>query len=181
MVLPTSNSTSSTSSIQEILSRTTLIVSSLSAPNGLPGSSPSLLIYVGTPASLEIEKYSRAEVVSALHSILSPRISTSDQAEKISEPIHTFYSRWNRQPFTRGATTTPTLIPKNQNDEAPSPLDFRELGQSLWNGKLGFAGEHTEIDHRGSVAGAVVSAEREAKRIEALLEKIKGKAGKASL
>lgn len=177
MVLPTSTSTSPSSSIEEVLSRATLIVSSLCAPNGLPGSSPSLLIYVGTPASQEIEKHSRADVVSALHKIISPRIS--EKEAKISEPIHTFYSRWNKQAFTKGATTTPVTIPQSQHDEAPSPLDFRELGLSLWKGRLGFAGEATEMDHRGSVAGAVVSGEREAKRIDSLLKGIK--AGKASL
>ena len=34
-------------------------------------------------------------------------------------------------------------------------MDFKELSRPVWDGKLGFAGEHTEMEHRGSVAGAV--------------------------
>ncbi|KAF8518494.1 hypothetical protein JB92DRAFT_3113039 [Gautieria morchelliformis] len=40
---------------------------------------------------------------------------------------------------------------------------------SLCRGRLGFAGEHMDTDHRGSVAGAVVSSQREAAQVGRLL------------
>jgi lysine-specific histone demethylase 1B len=49
-------------------------------------------------------------------------------------------------------------------------MDFKELSRPVWGGKLGFAGEHTEMEHRGSVAGAVVSGQREAARVGRLLD-----------
>lgn len=53
-------------------------------------------------------------------------------------------------------------------------MDFKELGRPVWEGRLGFAGEHTEMEHRGSVAGAVVSGSREAGRIDRYLSKLAG-------
>ena len=56
-------------------------------------------------------------------------------------PKHVFYSRWAKQPFTGGATTSPV-----STASGTSPLDFEALSRPLWNGRLGFAGEHTEIN-----------------------------------
>lgn len=75
--------------------------------------------------------------------------------------------RWSADPFSLGATTTPSLV-----GEGRSPLDFVELAKPVWGGRLGFAGEHTEVDHRGSVTGAIVSGYREGERISRLLSRI---------
>ena len=50
-------------------------------------------------------------------------------------------------------------------------MDFVLLGRSQWGGRLGFAGEHTDLDGRGSVVGAVVSGEREGERVAGMLER----------
>lgn len=75
---------------------------------------------------------------------------------------------WSADPFCKGATTTPVTI-----GDGRSPLDFVELGKPEkvggWAARLGFAGEHTDVDHRGSVAGATISGEREGKRVAGLL------------
>ncbi|KDN37658.1 amine oxidase [Tilletiaria anomala UBC 951] len=151
-------------SLRDIFSSSTLIVSSFAAPNGLPDPNPSLLAYVGAEHGRAIERFTRQEVAEALHAYLFERIGS--KAGAIEQPKHSFYSRWNKQEFTRGATTTPVVVGENH-----SPLDFVELGRPLWGGALNFAGEHTEMDHRGSIAGAIVSGEREAQRIVDYLER----------
>ncbi|EPQ30025.1 uncharacterized protein PFL1_02698 [Pseudozyma flocculosa PF-1] len=181
MVLPTRDAPSdaSSGSLQDLFASTTLIVSSLCAPNGFPSSEPSpagcgggrsssvsnsLLVMVGADAGKAIEAHDRVEVGRQLHAYLAQRLAADGGAGK--GPKHIFYSRWAKQPFTRGATTTPVVV-----GEDNSPLDFTELGRPLWEGRLGFAGEHTDQDHRGSAAGAYVSGEREADRLLAFLNK----------
>ncbi len=163
-VLPTQAPPSDLSgaSLQDILSSCTMLVSSFAAPNGLPDQSNSLLAMVGADHGKALERFDRKEVEAALHTYLSERLGHPDAPA----PNHSFYSRWSKQQFTRGATTTPILV-----GEETSPLDFIELGRPLWDGALNFAGEHTDFDHRGSVAGAIVSGEREGKRIAEWLDR----------
>lgn len=152
MVLPTRDAPAdvSKSSLEELFASTTLIVSSLAAPNGFPTQekgdktssvSNSLLVMVGADAGKAIEEHARLDVGKSLHAYLAQRIGASDADSQ--GPKHVFYSRWGRQQFTRGATTTPVLA-----GEHNSPLDFIELGRPLWEGKLGFAGEHTDADRK---------------------------------
>ncbi|KAF8517233.1 hypothetical protein JB92DRAFT_3082625 [Gautieria morchelliformis] len=80
------------------------------------------------------------------------------------KPVTGVKTNWMDDPLARGATSTSSVI-----GEGRSPLDFTELGKPLWDGRLGFAGEHTDADHGGSLAGAVVSGQREAARVARLL------------
>jgi monoamine oxidase len=144
--------TSGDVALTNIFASTTLIVNSLcAASTGLPSSftSPSLLIMIGASSAKKLESYSRLEVAKALDKYLSPRLSTTQGQS--NELKHTFYSRWGKQDFTGGATTTPVTI-------GNSPSDFSTLAKPLWNDSLYFAGEHCEPNHHGSVAGSVVSA-----------------------
>ncbi|EST05711.1 Amine oxidase [Kalmanozyma brasiliensis GHG001] len=145
----------------ELYSSTTLIVSSLSGDGA--GASNSLLVMVGGESAKQLEAFERLDAGNALHAYLTTRI-VGEASDKL--PKHVFYSRWAKQAFTGGATTSPvSTAPGN------SPLDFEALSRPLWSGRLGFAGEHTEINHRGSAAGAFVSGEREANRLVAYLDK----------
>ena len=84
--------------------------------------------------------------------------------------MHAGMTSWTEDPFSRGATTTPVTVGGDR-----SPLDFVELGKpekGKWGGRLGFAGEHTDVDHRGSVAGAVESGLREGARVAGLLDRL---------
>ncbi|TKY87663.1 hypothetical protein EX895_003244 [Sporisorium graminicola] len=156
----------------ELYSSTTLIVSSLAGEGQAEvgkGASNSLLVMVGAEAGQQLEGFERLDAGNALHAYLTARIG-GDEAIGKQLPKHVFYSRWAKQPFTGGATTSPVSIASGT-----SPLDFEALSRPLWNGRLGFAGEHTEINHRGSAAGAYVSGEREATRLLAYLDKFANK------
>lgn len=160
VILPSSDSSSSSSnhnaSLEDILSSCTL---SISASINASTSSAKLLVMVGGPPARRIEDHKRPQVVEALHRLLSSRIPRTSSSAP-SPPSHNFMSRWSGHDLTGGATTTPVTLGQGR-----SKADFLELSKPEYEGRLLFAGEHTEPEHRGSIAGAVVSAEREAKRI----------------
>lgn len=106
---------------------------------------------IGGMQGKQIESFDRLHVAEELHAYLAQRMSEHQSAAEV--PLrHTFYSRWARQPFTGGATTTPVTLGNTRSD-------FDTLARPTWDDRLFFAGEHCEPDHRGSVAGAVVSAQ----------------------
>lgn len=154
LVLPASSSSSglvpasikgdAEKKLWELYSSTTLIVSSLlsGGEGSVTGASNSLLIMVGGEAGKQLEAFERLEAGNALHAYLTSRIGGAG-AEGAMQPKHVFYSRWAKQPFTGGATTSPVSTASGN-----SPLDFEALSRPLWNGRLGFAGEHTEINRK---------------------------------
>ncbi|KIY47870.1 amine oxidase, partial [Fistulina hepatica ATCC 64428] len=83
----------------------------------------------------------------------------------VPKPVHVLSSSWAKDELALGTTSSPVKV-----GDGRTPLDWAEAARPVWGGRLGFAGEATEIDHRGSVTGAVLSGEREAVRIKALLE-----------
>lgn len=164
IVLPTSQSSIDlqTASVEEILAHATLLVLSQSAPSGLQDRTPSLFTLVGAEHGAALERFSLEALSHGAHAYFARRLASSQSA--VPNFIHSFRTAWTTEPFTRGATTTPIVLGPG------SPLDFFELGRPLWGGALGFAGEHTDIDHHGSIPGALISGEREAKRLTSYFE-----------
>lgn len=117
---------------------------------------PTLFVYI--PHSL-VAKSSPREVHAQLASALAA-------GKQVPLPTNSVASNWKSDEFALGATSTPVKV-----GEGRSPLDWGEAARPSWDGTLGFAGEATEIDHRGSATGAVLSGEREAKRIASILER----------
>ena len=143
---PSSIESDAQKKLWQLYSSTTLIVSSLSsegAEAAANGASNSLLVMVGAEAAKQLEAFERLDAGNALHAYLTARIGGADGAKA---PKHVFYSRWAKQPFTGGATTSPVSTASGN-----SPLDFEALSRPLWNGRLGFAGEHTEINRKSSM------------------------------
>lgn len=161
-LLPISPEPDESSSLEQVFAGSTLIVANFACPT-LPGPNPTLLTYLSeTPAKLLLQQPVDA-VAKAYHNYLVKRFAPSSSPP---EPTHSSMTDWLIDPLSRGATTTPSIV--SQNGER-SPMDFKELSRPVWGGKLGFAGEHTEMEHRGSVAGAVVSGQREAARVSRYL------------
>lgn len=130
---------------------------------------PSLLLYVGSTAAEFISNYSESEIGEAIHKYLATRFAVKNPPA----PKKVLVTRWLADPFSRGETSAPTSLDLSQDGELGTPLDYITLSRSEWGGKLGFAGEHTVIDGRGSVGGAWISGEREGKRVADLLEQLK--------
>ena len=160
--LPTSKTAvSDNSTPREVLDASTLIMANFAGPS-LPKPSPTLLTYLSETPALALLKHKPEDVFEAFHKFLVDRFGSTN-APKYTEASLT---DWYTDPLSRGATTTPSII--SEHGER-SPMDFKELSRPAWGGKLGFAGEHSEMEHRGSVAGAVISGQREAERVERLL------------
>ena len=161
--LPTRAAPAEPTSAEEVLSSSTLVVASFAAPS-LPHPHPTLLFYLSPTPALGLAKFSLEDVTAATHAFLTTRFQPNAQP---AEPTSSVMTDWHKDPLALGATTTPSVI-----GEGRGPLDFAELAKPLWGGRLGFAGEHTEMNHRGSVAGAVISGLREAERVNLLLAKL---------
>jgi len=128
---------------------------------------PTLLAYIGASSARHLSSYPSEEIVSTFHLYLSRRFSSS----QASPPIASHVTSWSSDPFSLGATSTPSTLTQSENGEWSRPLDFLVLGRSEWEGRLGFAGEHTVLDNHGSVAGALESGIREGERVGLRLEK----------
>ena len=70
-------------------------------------------------------------------------------------------TRWEEDIHTRGSYSTFHLGTTDQHVDV--------LQSSEWDGRLLFAGEATEIDHMGSVHGALISGKRAAADVLGLL------------
>lgn len=165
VVLPTAGPAGGEGATAEALLRSVPLVVASFASGALPNTHPTLLTYVASPVSALVEALPTADVAAALHAILAARVPLADGLASAPEPAHAVVTSWSADPFARGATTTPGPV-------GSSPLNLLELGRSEWHGTLGFAGEHTDVHHRGSVAGACVSGAREADRVAGLLERL---------
>ncbi|OBZ65018.1 Polyamine oxidase 3 [Grifola frondosa] len=137
-----------------LLSSIPLVVTSF-ASGALPDPHPTLLIYISAAVAPDIERLQPSAVAAAAHFLLIKCILGESASERIAEPRHSVVTSWSVDPYAYGATSTPPLV-----GDVRSPADFAELAKPLWNGRLGFAGEHTDVDNRGSVTGAVVSVTR---------------------
>lgn len=158
-----------TVSVENLLRSVALVVSSF-ASGALPNEHPTLLTYVASPISTAIESLPQETVVRALHGLIAANLSTLPESSPAEEPSHSVITSWSADPFARGATSTPS-----RTGESRSPLNFLELGRAEWAGRLGFAGEHTDVHHRGSVNGAVESGIREAGRADGVLRRLREK------
>ncbi|TIB79379.1 amine oxidase [Wallemia mellicola] len=114
---------------------------------------PSLLIFLPAGAIRLLKCYSRQEVEEAGAEVLAERLGGVKARKAYS-------TSWLKEQDTNGATST-----------YASPEHLKALQQATDDDRLGFAGEHTEIDNHGSVNGAVLSGLREAERVERYLEK----------
>lgn len=125
---------------------------------------PVLLLYLPPQAAEILEDVSDSDFTQVAHQYVTSRLQ-SVSSKTPFEPISGRMVRWKADPFSLGATTSPVALGKNAQ-----PDDLSKLGEPLWDGRLGFAGEGTDRHLRGSVPGAVASGEREADRIVKLLQ-----------
>ncbi|GAA5963758.1 hypothetical protein JCM3765_006841 [Sporobolomyces pararoseus] len=155
--------------LRELFERTSIPVVNFYRIGSTPH--PTLLAYIGAIAARHLSKFKDEDIKTALHDYLVERlVGSSPEKAKISQPIDSVVTHWTSDPFSLGATSTPTTLLKSQDGTEATPLDFIILSRPEWDGKLGFAGEHTDLDNHGSVCGALLSGKREGERVQLLLE-----------
>lgn len=135
----------------------------------LPGSKPSAMFFLAHTSKPELCLFiggSRGRVLETLsddaasrwaHDLAASSLPAAGQ--RATPPIKTHVTRWAADPFSLGSYA---YLPASTG---ASPLDMIELSRSIWDDRLGFAGEATEHDLFASAHGAYVSGEREARRI----------------
>jgi monoamine oxidase len=150
--------------VRVALNSSTIVVASFAAPT-LPRTHPTLLFYLSPTPAGALAEHTDAAVAAGAHAFLCERFGVAPA----TVPAHQASVRtaWAQDPLALGATSTPPVL------GAGGPFDFAELARSAWSGVLGFAGEHTDMDNRGSVAGAVISGHREADRVQRMLRRMK--------
>ncbi|GAA5949048.1 hypothetical protein JCM21900_003186 [Sporobolomyces salmonicolor] len=178
LLLPLSaaDTTAPPRSLPDLFARTVIPVASFQRLASPPH--PTLLAYLGADAGKFISAFPAEEVAAALHDYIVSRLAPAS-ATPVPEPMRQVVTSWLKDPFSLGATSTPVpLAPSSSSGEASTPLDFILLARPEWDGRLGFAGEHTDLDNHGSVAGAVISGVREGERVRGLLERAAETEGK---
>jgi len=105
--------------------------------------------------SLLTEKMSDAEIIAEIMAHLKIIYGNN-----IPEPTQLLRTKWSSDEFTWGSYS---FTPKGTRS-----TDYDVLTEAVED-KLFFAGEHTSRDYRGTVHGAFISGEREAKKIIELL------------
>lgn len=133
---------------------------------------PTLLAYIGANAARVLAKFSTDEIAEAFHAYLVQRLAPPSGSAPVPAPTTKLVTTWLTDPFSLGATSAPITITTSSADGEPStPLDYILVSRPAWDGRLGFAGEHTDLDNHGSVAGAFISGRREGMRVRELLER----------
>lgn len=160
----TTKLSSAPNGLESTLQNTTFWADNLAASSTHPHCT--LVIPLGASAAQAIERHTDSQVVESIHDFLARRLSPTSTAPS---PVASAITRWGSDAYARGATSSPVSLGKPDDEHSPTPLDFVSLSRSIWDGRLGFGGEHTDLDHRGSVAGALLSGQREARRVVQLL------------
>lgn len=174
ILLPTVTDGSTPTSLSGLFSRTAIPVMNFVQAGS--AAHPTLLAYVGATAGAFLASYAPADVAQAFHKYLVARLAPKQTSAEGAASVPTFtaaeVTAWLADPFARGATSAPVTLARSADGVQASPLDYVVLGRSEWEGRLGFAGEHTEVDTRGSAGGAWVSGEREGRRLVELLGRL---------
>lgn len=168
-VTPSSSSSDKPSNLRDLFSRTVIPVTSFQRMAN--PAHPTLLAYIGADAARHLSTFPTSEITSAFHAYLVERLASSS-SDSPPEPSVALVTDWLKDPFSRGATSTPIVLQKDADGAPNTPLDFFLVSRSTWEGRLGWAGEHTVIDNHGSVAGAVISGKREGERVRELLQRL---------
>ncbi|UZJ56536.1 hypothetical protein CBS101457_005856 [Exobasidium rhododendri] len=127
-----------------------------------------LVCFVGPPTANAQELLEDDWIISTVHERLIESLLPSSKRQTAPFPIAGVITRWNSDPFSRGSYSY--FASSSETSQSSGPADMMELARPTWNGRLGFAGEHTSADCFASVHGALLSGQREAERVLNLLE-----------
>lgn len=103
-----------------------------------------LVCFLGPPTGLAQEMLSDEYVVDTVHQRVVESILPPSQRHTASPPTSSFVTRWNSDPYSRGSYS---YFPSaSEGSSGSEPSDMLELARPVWEGRLGFAGEHTSVN-----------------------------------
>ena len=159
-ILPTAKNNVDDKDARSLLDSVSLVVASF-ANKALSKPHPTLLAYLPAPVAVQLESMTSDQVGDAIHSLFLDNLPRATDADP-GRPLVSRLTAWSSDPYSLGATSTPPT-------GSVTPLNFVELGRPEYKGSILFAGEHTSLNNRGSVTGAVETGEKEGKRAVRLL------------
>jgi monoamine oxidase len=115
---------------------------------------PGLVTFALGSYASRMERQSDATIVAEVMDNLKTMFGRN-----IPEPKRVLVTRWGADPFARGSYSYASLGAK--------PKDFKNMGGSV-SDRLFFAGEHTNVDYRGTAHGAYLSGLEAAEAVLAL-------------
>ncbi|KAA1065559.1 hypothetical protein PGT21_003213 [Puccinia graminis f. sp. tritici] len=136
---------------------------------------PVLVFYLGAEAGEAVEHFSNEYVAELIHEKLLSQVPVEERSvEEPDLPSECLVTRWRSDPYARGSysfmktKTSPKFNDHGdlEDHEDSNPLDLIEMSKPLWDGKLGFAGEHCSVDHYACVHGPYMTGLEEAQRIQ---------------
>ncbi|KAH9810390.1 hypothetical protein DFH28DRAFT_1085655 [Melampsora americana] len=172
------------SDLHEIPNKTSLLESTIFATsvkvqNYVPITGEAALVFFfGASAGEAIEELSDEAVAEMMHAKLLAHLDVSaeeedddDRPELPEGPSECIVTRWRKDRFSLGSYTfIPPFSKQGSKEEPATPLDIMEMSRPLWNGKLGWAGEHCQVDHYACVHGPHLSGLEEAERIHVAIQ-----------
>jgi polyamine oxidase len=133
--------------------------------------SPQLVMFLGADYGHAMESSNQEECVRWAHQLFVRYLSPDGvDASSIPAPLGGIPSSWSKDPYSFNAYTYIPSRPDDKDSQPVTPLDIAEFAVPVWQGALGFAGEHTHQDRYASVHGAYESGVREGKRVGIALE-----------
>ncbi|KAG0152457.1 hypothetical protein CROQUDRAFT_649867 [Cronartium quercuum f. sp. fusiforme G11] len=144
----------------------TIFATSVKVQNYVPiTGEPALVFFFGASAGEAIEELTDDAVAEMMHAKLAAHLDVNEEDEP-EGPSECIVTRWRADRFSRGSYAyIPPYLKEAWSDEPATPLDIMEMSRPLWNGRLGWAGEHCQVDHYACVHGPHMSGCEEAERI----------------
>lgn len=106
--------------------------------------SNTLVCFLGPPTGFAQEMLPDDYVVDIIHQRVVESILPASKRHTAARPTSTFVTRWNSEPFSRGSYSYFSSASDNRTEGGPN--EMLELARPLWDGRLGFAGEHTHVN-----------------------------------
>jgi len=103
-----------------------------------------LVCFLGPPTANAQELLSDDWVVSMVHNRLVESVLPTSRQHEATMPVSSVVTRWNSDPFSRGSYSY--FSSASSTSPGSGPADMMELARPSWDGRLGFAGEHTSAD-----------------------------------
>lgn len=132
----------------------TIFATSVKVQNYVPITGEAALVFFfGASAGEAIEEMCDEDVAEMMHAKLLAHLDSCETDELVNVPngpSECIVTRWNKDRFARGSYAfIPPHFKRDWNSEPATPLDMIEMSRPLWNGRLGWAGEHCQADHYG--------------------------------
>lgn len=132
---------------------------------------PQLVVYLA--ASFAVAMESSVNASKWAHDLVTRFLKPQEEPYGIPDisHAHIISTSWQNDPYSYGSYM---YLPSHLDEKdglAVTPLDIAEFTVPVWDGKLGFAGEHTHQQRYASVHGALESGRREALRVAIELQR----------